>query len=168
MIPEQIFDRMKAIENVESSQISELLDQLHVQAQESNTRDAIVPCGWLFKGLTLYFHRSSDNGGSNESTDKESRADQEYHLHVATNLARFGGARIVDTIEDMAVTHAVVSPELPAAELSTLRGTLAKKIGRRKMPHLITVRWIEESWKEQTLLDEERKFYRRRFITAAG
>ncbi|KAJ9231272.1 hypothetical protein DTO166G5_6894 [Paecilomyces variotii] len=152
----EIFNQMKTPENVKSSQISRLLDQLDVQVQESSPGDAAVPCGWLFKGLTLYFNRSSEDGGSNVLPEKESGASQAYHLHVATNLARFGGARVVDTIEDMTVTHAVVSPEIPAAELSALRGSLAKKIGSRKMPHLVTVGWVEESWKERTLLDEDR------------
>jgi DNA ligase 4 len=49
----------------------------------------------------------------------------------------------------------VVDLDISSTELSTLRSTLSAQLGQQKMPHLVTVEWIEESWKERTLLDEE-------------
>lgn len=158
---------MKAVDKIKPSTVSDLVDRLNVPVQGDGAGDFGVPCGWLFRGLTFYFYRSSDRGSNASPADKESDTSQEYHLHVAANIARFAGAKISNTLDDVTVTHAIVSPEIPHPELSSLRGLLARNIGKRKLPHLVTVRWVEDSWKERTLLDEERRLSQDAFYDSA-
>ncbi|KAL4741955.1 DNA ligase 4 [Aspergillus similis] len=108
-----------------------------------------MPCGWLFKGLALYFPENEDDSAS-ESFEPE----QSQRIHLALNTAKFAGASIITSLKDLSITHVVVDPDITSPELSKLRKTLST---RKKIPHIVKVDWIEDSWKERTLFDEERK-----------
>lgn len=124
--------------------------------------------GWLFRGLTLYFHRLSPTGSDDES--KISYSDGETsRLRLARYLALFGSAQVAETLDTnnghmkgkrssaaekpSGITHIVVPISASKADLSSLRATIAQISG--PIPHVVTVEWVEESWKEGTLLDEE-------------
>lgn len=82
---------------------------------------------------------------------------------LVRNTARFAGATVVTSAKDTETTHIVVNTETAsAAGIASLRKSLAGKPGR-KIPHLVTLEWVEESWKNRTLLDEEREFLFSRF-----
>lgn len=51
-----------------------------------------------------------------------------------------------------------MDPETPAKEISAFRGSLAARGSGIKVPHIVTSKWIEESWDAKTLLGEESKF----------
>lgn len=109
-----------------------------------------MPSGWLFKGLTVYFPKNGEDDLESNSLQPK----QSHRTHLARNTVRFAGASVANSSKDPSVTHIVVGPETPASEVSTLRETLST---RKKIPHIVKVDWIEESWKERTLLDEERE-----------
>lgn len=136
-------------------QTCQVAEQLFARAQEGHDRGQGISPGWLFKGLTIYFHNPS-------STINLLR------LRLASNLARFGGASIAKTYEKAkgkAVTHVVVD-SFPSSsstegeeEISTIRAALSTRAASgERIPIVVTVEWIEESWKERTLLDEESTF----------
>lgn len=128
------------------------VEKLTGHFQEKVNSGWTLPSGWVFRGLTLYFHESED--GQDLQSDN-TKASQSHQNRLARNTARFAGANVSISLEDSAITHIIVGPETPASAVSKIRKTLSN---RKKLPHIVTVDWIEESWKERTLLDEERKF----------
>jgi DNA ligase-4 len=130
-------------------EISQVAERLFSRAQEGHNSEQGISPGWLFKGLTMHFHQHNDDTSSS------------HRLRLASNLARFGGASIVkayDKRKGKGVTHVVVdsSSSIDTEELSKLRTALsAHAASGQKMPHLVTVEWVEESWEARTLVDEE-------------
>ncbi|KAF6834460.1 DNA ligase I [Colletotrichum plurivorum] len=71
------------------------------------------------------------------------------------NYLAFGGARMASEMDDEKVTHVVVVGDGDA------RREAAEEIrrdvsARRKIPHVVTASWVEDCWREKTLVDEER------------
>jgi DNA ligase 4 len=159
---------MKATVEVDPSEISQLAEKLHERVQ-AGASGSFASLGWLFKGLTFYFHnsRSTDEASDSDSQPGE-QADMINKLHrpcLASNLASFGGASTASAAEK-AVTHVIVDVDCSSSELSALRGSLSIRLGKRKLPHLVTVEWVERSWKERTLLSEESRLENSHFIKA--
>jgi DNA ligase-4 len=138
------------------SQCPESVAKLIERIQERVNSGHEAPCGWLFKSLTILFHHKKEDGSESENMIP---SDAQSHLRFAINVARFAGANIAKTSKHPSITHVVVDPESSPAEISSLRGSWSKKSGK-KVPHIVTVDWVEESWKARTLLDEESKSYR--------
>lgn len=125
--------------------------RVETRIQERVNAGYTVPCGWLFRSLKLYFYSQVQS----EDTQKD------YRLQLAQNTARFASAEIAPSLANASITHVVVNPDtLSSAEITSLRKSLADKSGT-KMPHLVSVDWVEECWKNGTLLDEERFQIRR-------
>ncbi|KAL2853726.1 ATP dependent DNA ligase domain-containing protein [Aspergillus pseudodeflectus] len=120
----------------------EAIEKLTESIQERTDAGWTVPLGWLFKGFTLHFVK--EGGGGLSSV---------FPTQAARNVARFAGAVVTESLKSSSITHVVVNPETPASDLSSIRQTLST---RKKVPHIVTIAWIEESWKEKTILDEER------------
>lgn len=122
--------------------------------QEKVNAGYTVPCGWLFRGLKFHFYSSGDE--QDESVSGELRKEHQ-RLQFAHNTARFAGAENSSSLKSSGTTHVIVDPgTLSSADISSLRKSLAEKPGA-KMPHLVSVDWVEECWKNGTLLDEESK-----------
>jgi DNA ligase 4 len=138
-------------ESIDDTEIAQLSESLVTEAQElaaSTGGQEEFPPGWLFKGLTINFHdpSSSDN----------------HRLWLAQKLTEFGGANTANSLDDdEAPTHVVVGHNT-SEQISATRKTLSERQMSRsrglKIPYLVTVEWIEQSWKEKTLLDEESMF----------
>lgn len=95
--------------------------------------------GWMLRKTKLYFPQKPDKLVSVEQ---------------AMFTAEFAGASVSDVLDDPHVTHVVVDDKLfPRTELKKLRADTAKK---SRLPRLVTINWVADSWKEQTRLDEER------------
>ena len=121
------------------------LRKVHENIQDHVDSGWEMPWGWLFKGLVFYFHPHRQ--------DDDSRP---YRLQLASNTARFAGARVADSSSDQTLTHIIVDPETPASAIRLIRESLSTA-HRKKLPHLVSVKWIEDSWEQHTLLDEESK-----------
>jgi DNA ligase-4 len=121
----------------------EAIEKLTESIQERTDAGWTLPLGWLFKGFTLHFVKEGDGGLSSV-----------FPTQAARNVARFAGAVVTESLKSSSITHVVVNPETPASDLSSIRQTLST---RKKVPHIVTIAWVEESWKEKTILDEERK-----------
>lgn len=147
-----ILEQMSKKHNFDSSQCPDTITKFTKRIQERASFGYETPIGWLFKGLTFYFNHPQ--------IEETRETDQAHDLRtVATaNIARFAGAGIVYDTGDNSITHVIMDPETPAAEISAFRGSLAARGAGRKVPHIVTSKWIEESWDTKTLLDEESEF----------
>lgn len=104
--------------------------------------------GWLFRSLRIYSDFEIESNGEKCSLGFDWL---DLHTRLASNLARFAGAELVQDLEDESITHVVIRTD--SSRLRTVR----KKISSRKrLPRIVTADWIQDSWKEGTLLDEER------------
>lgn len=137
----------------DDAEINEISETVFDRSHE----EGATPPGWLFRGLAIHFHESAD---SSETSDQ-------IRIFLARRVTEFGGADVVDGLDintgKHVPTHIVVAADdSTKGEISNIRKTLAQQqMSDRglKMPHIITVEWIEQSWKERTLLDEDRMFY---------
>lgn len=138
---------MPPVSNPKSFQTPEFEDQL------SNNGASSCP-GWLFKGQTLYF---AQNSTSDDSSEPQDQNHDHQRLNLASVLARFASAQVVTDLEAKNLTHVIVC-DSSSEEISSLRKSLSKRVGsKNKIPHIVSVEWIEQSWAEKTLLDEERR-----------
>lgn len=157
-----VLEDMKLDRTINTEATSQLSARLFAQTQEEPGAGAALP-GWIFKGLTLYFH-------SPESPSQSPDSDISQRLRLARSLAEFGSADISETLEtgqskkkavNTGITHVVVPSPLSSKEgeeeLGSLRKALSKLVSSSgyKIPHIVSVEWVEQSWKERTLLDEE-------------
>lgn len=111
-----------------------------------------APCGWLFRNLNFFF---CEPGNANE-VDQASLSD--IRLQLALNTASFAGANIETSLQGAGFTHIIVNPViLSKDDIASLRKRLAERVGK-KIPHLVSVAWVEESWTNGTLLDEESNY----------
>ncbi|KAJ5893525.1 Nucleic acid-binding OB-fold [Penicillium taxi] len=112
-------------------------------------------CGWLFRGLKFLFFSGRQTDGEDEHMDSEEFKVDDNRLTLAQNTALFGGADCVLSIDTADITHIIVNLQrVESVDITSLRNTLAAATGR-KIPHLVSFEWVEESWKSGTLLDEE-------------
>lgn len=102
--------------------------------------------GWMFEGLLLYSDRQLFNDAS--LTDKDS----DFRIKQACDTARFAGANFTNDLRE-GITHVLVG-----ADGSTTRALRQRTSEFQRLPRLVTIDWIEQSWQEKTLLDEERNF----------
>lgn len=138
---------MDTITDLSPSQITQIHERWAAKRDGSPTILSDLP-GWLFKGQVLYFAKPSSS---------DSRPSP--RLQRASTTARFAGATVVQDLDDKTVTHVVVEYDV-GTDIPALRAQIAKRVGGgKKVPHMVSVRWIEESWAEKTLVDEERKFF---------
>ncbi|KAI5290094.1 DNA ligase (ATP), partial [Ascosphaera acerosa] len=114
---------------------------------------------WMFKGHRMYFAPAS--GGAHDLSPR---------MQLARNTAVFAGADCAQTLagptpgEGGEITHVVVDEQQsdPTRSHQELVAQLRRDIAHRmasmgaRAARVVSVRWIEESWKEGTLLDEER------------
>ncbi|KAJ5568516.1 Nucleic acid-binding OB-fold [Penicillium hetheringtonii] len=133
------------------------LDSTTVQRIESQILEKVhsghtVPCGWLFRDLKFFFFSpNSQTNGLNEDPDTS-----DLDLTLARNTARFAGASSADSLKTPGMTHVIVNPDTTSSsDIRSLRGSLAA-LTNKKVPHLVSFKWVDESWKNRTLLDEER------------
>jgi len=104
------------------------------------------PPGWLFRGVVAYF----DGGDVEMSSGHESHEDE---FEFMRQQIRFGRGEIVNGLEEGVVTHVIVGKDR-----SRLRAIREMVAAWKKLPRIVTSEWVEETWREKTVLDEEREF----------
>lgn len=108
-------------------------------AESSNDLDDLP--GWMFRHVTAYC------------------------VNIAPETKRllsFGGAHRVDSFDSLHITHVIVPDG--HGSLSEMRKTIS---ARKKIPLVVTSRWVHDSWTAKTRLDEERKYCRLTHCRAA-
>ncbi|OJJ50946.1 hypothetical protein ASPZODRAFT_148327 [Penicilliopsis zonata CBS 506.65] len=137
----EILNRMESETLPDASSVKRL--EMHIQERVQAGYEA--PCGWLFQGFTLYFHYGEE---------EQHQQQIQLPLRLASNVARFAGAAVACSSDDSHITHVVLAADCAAAEISHVRAFWAARPGKT-VPHVVLAAWIEDSWQEGTLLDEE-------------
>lgn len=75
-----------------------------------------------------------------------------------SNWIKFGGGRVSEELEDRSVTHVVIlsADSDGASEREKAAEVRSVVSARSPLPRIVTRQWVEECWKNSTLLDEER------------
>ncbi|KAL2258778.1 hypothetical protein VTK26DRAFT_7770 [Humicola hyalothermophila] len=74
------------------------------------------------------------------------------------SYVQFGSGEVVDEISDREITHIVVvggAEDTAASERVVAADVRHKVSSRRAVPRIVQARWVEDCWKEGTLVDEE-------------
>jgi DNA ligase-4 len=74
------------------------------------------------------------------------------------NYVRFGNGEVVDDMNDKSITHVVVvggKDDTAASEKVVAADVRYKVSSRRAVPRIVSATWVEDCWKEDTLVDEE-------------
>lgn len=98
--------------------------------------------GHLFKGLYVYFALSKD-------------LDLVTALKMK-NWIRFGGGRLAEHLDDESLTHVVVLANDEESERKMAADARSAVSGRRPVPNVVPMQWLEDCWKNSTLVDEQR------------
>ena len=135
----QIIETMGTIEKCPQSQLTEAIEHVESLGEEL--------AGWIFFGTKIYFDqpRTAQVNGIGTDSNESSSA-----FTLAATTATFAGATVTDDIHDLDITHIVVDRH---SDVKGLRQVISR---RTRLPRIVTSKWIEDSWKEQTRLDEER------------
>ncbi|KAL0931236.1 DNA ligase I [Colletotrichum truncatum] len=81
--------------------------------------------------------------------------DDDIGLLKLRNYLLFGSARLTPDVEDEEATHIVIVGS--GDKLKEAAESLRKEVStRRKIPYIVTGSWVEDSWSEKTMVDEER------------
>ncbi|KAK8219913.1 DNA ligase (ATP) [Zalaria obscura] len=106
--------------------------------------------GWMFHGLAVGFM----DVGDHNSEELEGTANSS--VLAAKRIVVFTGGVVTDAMSDSHFTHVVVRGRQGA---ESVRPILARNFGRgKKLPRIVSVDWLHDSWREKTRLDEESKF----------
>jgi DNA ligase-4 len=79
---------------------------------------------------------------------------QELDLRITRFQFTFACGKVAEDDEDESITHFVVVDE-KAVDVNGLRAMIARS-ARTRFPRVVRLKWIQESWAEKTLVDEEK------------
>ncbi|KAL7819122.1 hypothetical protein V8C26DRAFT_396075 [Trichoderma gracile] len=115
---------------------------LFLEQLEQHGKDVGSLRNFMFSRCRVLFYLA--DGAKESARDKWER------------YVRYGGGSVSQDVDDESVTHIVVLGD-DVMEVGDVGDKLRSKLSsRRKMPRLVNEGWVEESWREKTLLDEER------------
>ncbi|KAL7818029.1 ATP dependent DNA ligase domain-containing protein [Trichoderma aethiopicum] len=115
---------------------------LFLEQLEQHGKDVGSLRGFMFARCRVLFYLA--DGAKEGARDKWER------------YVRYGGGSVSGDVDDESVTHVVVLGD-DVMEVGDVGDKLRSRLSsRRKMPRLVSEGWVEESWRERTLLDEER------------
>ena len=136
----ELFARMDAVEPMQSKAKIESCEKL----------GGFRAC--MFLGAHIYFADLSaqTNGNAVREVIGTHESLQSVVINAAKYTARLAGASFATQIDDTSITHVVVH------STSDLQGLRSKLSSRKVLPRMVTLDWIDQSWKEKTLLDAER------------
>ncbi|WDK15207.1 DNA ligase I [Colletotrichum graminicola] len=100
--------------------------------------------GFLFHRCIVYLHDADSEGEGDDTKMLKFR-----------NYLTFGGARLVSDADDEAATHIVLIGTGDRLK-EAAKGLRRQVSNRRRIPYIVTGAWVEDCWREKTLLDEER------------
>lgn len=68
---------------------------------------------------------------------------------------RFGGGEVAEDLADKNTTHIVVVATNDRAQRALAADVRSRVSSRRQVPRIVTSKWVEDCWRESTLVDEE-------------
>lgn len=140
---------------------------LLAQFKEHNPDLADTP-GWMFNGLVIYFDKKGQTIDQLEGDTKpEDETGYDLDTKLAGHIVHFAGGRLATDLDDTEITHVVIGGDENRLREMRERNSLSvspitsdlycanTSLRKSRIPHLVTIDWIRDSWKEKTLLDEE-------------
>lgn len=131
----QVMNDMPKIEDGISFDKNEFLQQLEERGKDLGPLKSLT-----FRRCVMLFHAV-------EAGDKR--------ISRLENLVRYGGGSVTGDANDLSVTHVVIQGDDPM-QVGEAADMIRKELSSRSIqPRVVTGAWIDECWKESTLLDEE-------------
>ncbi|EYB32402.1 hypothetical protein FG05_04154 [Fusarium graminearum] len=131
----QVMNDMPKIEDGISFDKNEFLQQLEERGKDLGPLKSLT-----FRRYVMLFHAV-------EAGDKR--------ISRLENLVRYGGGSVTGDANDLSVTHVVIQGDDPM-QVGEAADMIRKELSSRSIqPRVVTGAWIDECWKESTLLDEE-------------
>jgi DNA ligase-4 len=119
-------------------------DFIHQLDEHGKTLGAMP--GSIFRGCVVYFVPSTATIAGDSTLDLD--------LRIAKHHFLFASGKVAENDKDEDITHFLIIDEARAA-VKQIREKIADS-GRQRYPRFVGLKWIQDSWKEKTLLDEER------------
>ncbi|ELR07087.1 hypothetical protein GMDG_08264 [Pseudogymnoascus destructans 20631-21] len=138
----EICDNMPKEELESGLETDRLLSQLQGGHHDLGLRDMK---GFMFSDFCAHI------AGWQRSEEVADLSEDGLRCLLVEHKLRFGLASIKSDLEDTNITHIVVQEGLD--RLKSIREKISH---RRVVPRIITLEWVEDSWREGTLLDEDR------------
>ncbi|KUI65648.1 DNA ligase 4 [Cytospora mali] len=136
----EIFSRMKEIRGSDGTGFDKnaFYDQLEAQGH-----DLPRSKGYVFRKFRIFF----------------APVDGVSALTMArlVSWVRFGSGEVAEDLDDGAVTHVVVVSHRSTEDAGKVAADVRSRISRRdelKIPYIVTERWLEDCWKEETPVNE--------------
>lgn len=140
---------------------------LLAQFKEHNPDLAETP-GWMFNGLVVFFDKEKTSKLLEGDDKPEEESGYDLDTKLAGHIVHFAGGGLAGDLDDPTITHVVVLVGSDENRLREIRGRNSLSVfptsafsdtntafRKSRIPRLVTLDWICESWKEKTLLDEE-------------
>ncbi|MCJ1444705.1 MAG: DNA ligase (ATP) [Stictis urceolatum] len=110
--------------------------------------------GWLFEGLTIHVDQSISGNGEGPVNISALG----LRLFEAGMKASFAAASISFSLKEGETTHIVfpLAQDMDDWTKNRLKAVRKQMSSWQRLPRVVSVDWIEESWNESTLIDEER------------
>lgn len=99
--------------------------------------------GFLFQGFKFHMCGSSDS----------------LRRAFAVIISRFADAQVIADTQSPDITHFIVDDSCGSVDIGQIHRETAARSDFR-VPHIVSLEWVEECWKEKTLLDEESTSFR--------
>ena len=122
----------------------------------------------MFHSLTIYL----DKAPLDESDQMLQQCSPEPALDFASSTVRFGSGKVTNDLNNTSITHIVIGKD--RSRLQSIRETISVLVNcsttfcnifsplifdrRTCLPRIVTFDWVDQSWNEKTLLDEESKW----------
>ena len=97
----------------------------------------------MFRGCVAFFEPLAEKTHGSKA---------HVELTIALNRFKFARGIVASSEEDKTVTHVVVLND-DSASVKILRAAVYK--AKKRLPRMVRWRWLQESWVEGTMLDEE-------------
>jgi DNA ligase 4 len=98
---------------------------------------------WMFHNVCVYFDEAlPEPDGILKGINLD--------IAIATNYIRFARGHVATDLNDAAITHIVAGTD--GTRLKEIRQMLSQ---RKRIPRVVELGWVFESWRERTLVDEE-------------
>ena len=133
----EILTEMPKLEDAEQFSKGQFLEEMEERGKGLNDMRSMI-----FQRCVVYFKAAEED------------ADERLARKLA-NYVRYAGGVCTDSMDDEALTHVVLVGEDPmqVGEIAdVVRNDLST---RHKLPRLVSGKWVEDCWKEKTLVDEE-------------
>lgn len=72
------------------------------------------------------------------------------------NWVKYGGGSIIDDLGDRSTTHVVIISDSEIGEMERAAEVRSFISTRTPVPRVVSRQWVEDCWKNRTILDEER------------